>query len=145
MFSHMFLLFSSLLSYSRIFAILPLTSFFAPVLAARESDFSSRFLVPLALWASMLYMHPHISGTKRMGFLKQDARGNLVVDSLLVIFPFPPFAKGFWCKPLMGERKSYLSYSQKTSNWHFLMWPKPCWATQYSSGKESSRDFQTCE
>ena len=46
---------------------------FAPFSAAQESDFLSRFLVPLALRASMLYMHPHISGTERMGFLKQDA------------------------------------------------------------------------
>jgi hypothetical protein len=33
-------------------------------------------------------MRPHISGTECMGFLKQDARGNLVADSLLVISPF---------------------------------------------------------
>ncbi len=36
-------------------------------------------------------MRPHVSGTERVGFLKQDARacGNLVVDSLLVkISPF---------------------------------------------------------
>jgi hypothetical protein len=33
-------------------------------------------------------MCPHVSGTERMGFLKQDARGNLVVASLPVNFPF---------------------------------------------------------
>jgi hypothetical protein len=44
MFSHMFLLFLLLLSYSSIFAKLLLTDFFAPFLAARESNFLSRFL-----------------------------------------------------------------------------------------------------
>jgi hypothetical protein len=53
------------------------------------------FLVPLALRAGTLYMRPHISGTEGVGFSKQDARGNLVVDSLPVIFPFLPFAEGF--------------------------------------------------
>jgi hypothetical protein len=52
------------------------------------------FLVPLALQASTLYMGPHISGTERVGFLKQDACRNLVVDSLLVIFPLSPFVVG---------------------------------------------------
>jgi hypothetical protein len=34
-------------------------------------------------------MHPHVSGTECMGFSKQDAHGNLVVDSLPVkISPF---------------------------------------------------------
>jgi hypothetical protein len=37
----------------------------------------------------MSYMHPHVSGTECLGFLKQDACGNLVVDSLPVkISPF---------------------------------------------------------
>jgi hypothetical protein len=31
------------------------------------------FCVPLALRGSMLYMRPHISGTERIGFSKQDA------------------------------------------------------------------------
>jgi hypothetical protein len=33
----------------------------------------------------------HVSGTERVDFLKQDARGNLVVDSLLVFFPLYAF------------------------------------------------------
>ncbi len=37
---------------------------------------------------------------------------------------FPPFAKGFWCERPLGERKWYLSYSQKSSNWDFLAWQK---------------------
>jgi hypothetical protein len=93
MFSCMFLLFWLLLSYSSIFEKLLLTNYFAPFSAARESDFSSCFLISLALRVSMSYMHPHISGTECVGFLKQDTHGNLVVDSLC--FPFPPFAKGF--------------------------------------------------
>ncbi len=31
--------------------------------------------------ASTLYMPPHVSGTERVGFSKQDARGNLVVKT----------------------------------------------------------------
>jgi hypothetical protein len=38
---------------------------------------------------------PHISGTECVGFSKQDACGNLVADSLPVIFPFLPLAEGF--------------------------------------------------
>jgi hypothetical protein len=44
MFSHTFLLFKSLLSYSSTFAKLLLTNYFAPFSAAWESDFLSRFL-----------------------------------------------------------------------------------------------------
>ncbi len=33
------------------------------------------------LSASTLYMHPHVSGTERVGFSKQDACGNLVVKT----------------------------------------------------------------
>jgi hypothetical protein len=43
MFSYMFLLFYLLLLYSSIFTKLLLTNFFAPFLAAWESNFSSRF------------------------------------------------------------------------------------------------------
>jgi hypothetical protein len=91
MFSHTFLLFWSLLSYSSIFVKLLLTNFFVPFLAAQESDFSSCFLVPLALRGSTLYMHPHISGIEHEGFLKQDTPGNLVADSLPVIFSLSAF------------------------------------------------------
>jgi hypothetical protein len=73
MFSHMFLLFWSLLSYSNIFAKLLLTTFFAPFLGCTGIQFLVSFLVPLALRAGTLYMHPHISGTERVVFSKQDA------------------------------------------------------------------------
>jgi hypothetical protein len=39
---------------------------------------------------------------------------------------FLPFTKGFWCKRPLGECKWYCSYSQKSSNWDFLAWHKPC-------------------
>jgi hypothetical protein len=78
----------------------------------------SRQRVAPPYWRSDTHTHmrPHILGTECVGFSKQDACGNLVVDSLPVIFPFPPFAEGFWCKRPLGERKSYLSFSQKSSN-----------------------------
>ncbi len=38
---------------------------------------------------------------------------------------FPRFAEGFWCERPLGERKWYLSYSLKSSNWDFLAWHKP--------------------
>jgi hypothetical protein len=84
------------------FARLLLTSFFMPFLTARESNFLSHFLVTLALRASTSYMHPHISGTERVGVSKQDARGNLVVDSLLVIFPLSAFCQRFLVRTSVG-------------------------------------------
>jgi hypothetical protein len=60
------------------------------------------FLVPLALQASTLYMHPHVSGTERVGFSKPDARGNLVVASLLVNFPFSAFCQRFLLRTSVG-------------------------------------------
>ncbi len=102
MLSLMFLLFQLLLSYSSIFAKPLLTNFFAPYLAAWESNFLVPFLVPLALQASTLYMRPHVSGTEHVGFLKQDARGNPVVDSLPVNFPFSAFCQRFYVQTSIG-------------------------------------------
>jgi hypothetical protein len=95
MFSYTFLLFKLLLSNSSIFAKLLLTYVFAPFLAAWESDFSSHFLIPLAHRDSTLFVHPHVSGTERLDFSKQDTQGNLVVDSLPVIFPLSAFCQRF--------------------------------------------------
>jgi hypothetical protein len=39
------------------------------------------------------------------------------------------------------EHNSYLSFSQKSSDWHFLAWPRPSQATQYSSGMESPKGY----
>jgi hypothetical protein len=62
-------------------------------------------------------MRPHNSGTERMGFLKQDACGNLVVASLPVNFPLSAFLpKVSGANVRWTERKSYLSYSLKSSN-----------------------------
>jgi hypothetical protein len=94
--------------FSRYFLILVflqncyLLIFFAPFLAAQESDFPSHFLVPLALRASTSYMRPHFSGTENMGFLKQDACRNLVVASLLVNFPFSAFCQRFLVQTSIG-------------------------------------------
>ncbi len=73
MFSHMFLLFQSLLSYSSIFAKLLFINCFAPFLGCTGIRFLVSFLVPLALRGSTSYLHPHISGTECVGFSKQDA------------------------------------------------------------------------
>jgi hypothetical protein len=53
------------------------------------------FLIPLALRASTSYMRPHVSGTERVGFSKQDACRNLVVASLPVNFPLFAFCQRF--------------------------------------------------
>ncbi len=86
------------------------------------------FLIPLALRGSTLYMRPQNLGTARM------------VSQIKTISAF--LAKGFLCERLLGKRESYLSYSQKLSDWHFLAWHKPRWAMQYSPGMESPRNFQ---
>jgi hypothetical protein len=66
-------------------------------------------------------MRPHVSGTERVGFLKQDACGNLVVASLPVNFPFSTvLPKVSAVNVRWAEQDSYLSSSQKSSNWHFL-------------------------
>jgi hypothetical protein len=145
MFSHTFLLFLSLLSYSSIFAKLLLTNFFAPFLAALESNFLSHFLVPLALQGSTLCMCPNISGTERMGFLKEDTRRNLVADSLPVMFPLSAFCRRFLMQTSAGQTQIIPFLLTIILELNFLAWYKPRWVTQYSSGKESSWDFQTCE
>ncbi len=39
------------------------------------------------------------------------------------------------------EHDSYLSFLQKSSNWHFLTWLRPSQATQYSPGMESPKGY----
>ena len=60
------------------------------------------FLVPLALQASTPYISPHVSGTEHVGFSKQDARGNLVVASLPVNFPFSAICQRFLLRTSVG-------------------------------------------
>ncbi len=65
-------------------------------------------------------MHPHVSGTERVGFLKQEARGNLVLASLPLNFPFSGFLLRVSAVNVRWtEQDSYLS-SSLSSNWHFL-------------------------
>jgi hypothetical protein len=64
------------------------------------------FLVPLATQAGTSYMRPHVSGTEPVGFLKQDARGNLVVDSVPVIFPFSAFRRRYLVQTSIGQTQS---------------------------------------
>jgi hypothetical protein len=87
-------------------------------------------------------MRPHVSGTERMGFLKQDARGNLVVASLPLNFPFSAFCQRFLVQTSvrLNTIHTFLSH-KKSSDWHFLAWPRPRQAMQYSSGMESPRLF----
>jgi hypothetical protein len=66
------------------------------------------FLVPLALQAGTSYMRPNVSGTERMGFLKQDACGNLVVDSLPVNFPLFAFCRRFLMQTTVGQTRIIL-------------------------------------
>ncbi len=74
------------------FARLLLTSFFAPFSAARESNFSFRFVY---LWFSdyhVVHAPPFFWHTWRI-FLKEDARGNLVQGLVLVLFPRSAFCQ----------------------------------------------------
>ncbi len=96
-----------------------------PFSAAWESDFLSRFLY-LGTPSWYVVHAPPCFWHKTREFLK--ARRLWEPGSRLTtseIFPFPPFAEGFCCKRPLDKCKSYLSYSQKSSNWHFLAWHKP--------------------
>ncbi len=89
MFSHMFLLFQSLLSYSSIFAILLITNYFAPFLAAQESNFLSRFLY---LWHYEVVFQAQnalVSQSKMLSafprrFLKQTSVGGTQIIPFLL-------------------------------------------------------------
>jgi hypothetical protein len=122
-----------------------LTSFFAPFLAARESDFSSRFFY---LWFSkyhVVHAPPYFWHTLRI-FSKQVAHGNLVQGLVPVLFPRSAFRRRFSCKRLLGARKSYLfshlKFLELTFSCMTKAYAKPM---QYSSGKELPKDFQSLE
>jgi hypothetical protein len=79
-----------------------------PFFTARESDFLSRFSY---LGTPSWYV------ARMCVFL--EARRSWEPGSRLTtseIFPFLPFAKGFWCKLPLDKCESYLSYSQKSLN-----------------------------
>ncbi len=101
-------------------------------LAARESNFSSRFLIPLALQGSMAYVGSNISGTEHVGFLKQDAHRNLVAYSLPVIFPLSVFCRRFLVQTSIGQTQIIPFLLTKILKLNFLAWYKPRWVTQYS-------------
>ncbi len=71
------------------------------------------FLIPLALQASTSYMSPHVSGTECVGFLKQDARGNLVVASLPANFLFSAFCLRFLLQTSFGLNKNHAFLNNK--------------------------------
>jgi hypothetical protein len=58
-------------------------------------------------------MRPHVSGTERVGFLKQDARGNLVVASLPVNFLFSAFCRRFLLRMLIVLNTNHTFLSHK--------------------------------
>ncbi len=71
------------------------------------------FLVPLALRPCTSYMRPHVSGTERVGFSKQDAPGNLVVASLPMNFPFSAFCRKFLVRTSIGLNTIHTFLSHK--------------------------------
>jgi hypothetical protein len=58
-------------------------------------------------------MRPYVSGTERVGFSKQGARGNLVVASLLVNFPFSAFCQRFLLWTFVGLNRIHTFLSHK--------------------------------
>ncbi len=58
-------------------------------------------------------MRPHVSGTERVGFSKQDACGNLVVASLPVNFPFYAFCQRFLLWTSVGPNMIHTFLSHK--------------------------------
>ncbi len=66
-------------------------------------------------------MCPHVSGTERVGFSKQDACGNLVVASLPLNFPFSAFCGRclLWMSVGLNMIHTFLLH-KKTTSWHFL-------------------------
>jgi hypothetical protein len=61
------------------------------------------------------HMRPHVSGTDRVGFLKQDACGSLVVASLPVNFPFSAFCRKFLVRTSIGLNTNHTFLSLKNS------------------------------
>ena len=94
--------FSYFSRYFSYFCEIATYSFLCAFLGCTGIRFLVLFLIPLALRASTLYMRPHVSGTKRVGFSKQDARGNLVVASLLVNLPFSACCRRFLVQTSIG-------------------------------------------
>jgi hypothetical protein len=58
-------------------------------------------------------MCPHVSGTELMDFSKQDARGNLVIASLPVNFPFSASCQRFLLRTSIGLNTIHTFLSHK--------------------------------
>jgi hypothetical protein len=58
-------------------------------------------------------MRPHVSDAERVGFLKEDACGNLVVASLPVNFPFSAFCQRFLLQTSVGLNTNHTFLSHK--------------------------------
>jgi hypothetical protein len=99
MFSHMFLLFELLLLVFLQNCYLLISSRLSRL---HGNPISCPISHTIGTQASMLYMHPHVSGTERVGFSKQDACGSLVVASLPVNFPFSTFCQRFLLQTSVG-------------------------------------------
>ncbi len=137
-FSHVSLI---LVATSSIFAKLLLTNFFAPFLAARESNFLSCFSYH---WHSKL-----VHRTCTPMFLVQNAWVSWSKTLVGTCFlPHYRWLTLFCLLPKVSavnvhwtEHNSHLSFSQKSSDRHFLVWPWPSQATQYSLGMESPKGY----
>jgi hypothetical protein len=73
----------------------------------------------------MSYMGPHISGTHDAFSWSKILVGTWYKHLYRHYFPVPPFAEDFSCERPLCDHKSYLFFSHKSSNWHFLAWHKP--------------------
>ncbi len=139
-FSHVSLI---LVATSSIFAKSLLTNFFAPFLAARGPDFLFCFLYH---WHSELVGHTCTPcfWHRMRGFLEARCSwepGSSLTTGKFSLFCLLPKVSG--ANVCWTEHDSYLSFSQKSSDWHFLAWPQPSQATQYSPGMESPKGYPT--
>ncbi len=75
-------------------------------------------------------MRPHVSGTERVVFSKQDARGNLVVASLLLNFPFSTFCQRFLLWTSVGLNRIHTFLSNKNPQADTLAFAKLCSTAQ---------------
>ncbi len=113
-----------LISVSSIFSTWLLTIFFAPFLVAWDSNFLSCFYT-FHTPNTTLYMHPHIAFSHYTFSWSKTLVGIWYKILYRRSYPVPPFSKGFLCKHLSGDPKSYLFFPSKSSNWTFLAWHKP--------------------
>jgi hypothetical protein len=92
----------------------------------------------------MPYLHPHVSGTERISFSKHAHR-NLVIGSAQVFFSLSAFCRRFLVQTSVGQMQIIPFFSHNILKLALSHMTKAsAKSTQYSLGKESSRDFQTC-